>query len=86
MPKILDLLVKSFLVFLPFSVFASVFLSFKVGIPGINYVKELLLLAIAGAVGYAYFREKRWPSLDKVDYLILGYVGWMLLSTLVNGS
>lgn len=86
MPKILDLLVKSFLVFLPFSVFASVFLSFKVGIPGVNYVKELLLLAIAGVAGYAYFRDKKWPELDKVDYLILGYVAWMLLSTLVNGS
>lgn len=86
MPKILDLLVKSFLVFLPFSVFASVFLSFKVGIPGVNYVKELLLLAIAGVAGYAYFRDKKWPELDKVDYLILGYVVWMLLSTLVNGS
>lgn len=86
MQKLLDLLVKSFLVFLPFSVFASVFLSFKVGIPGVNYVKELLLLAIAGTVAYAYFRDKRWPSLDKVDYLIAGYVAWMLVSTLVNGS
>lgn len=47
MPKILDLLVKAFFVFLPFSVFLSVFFTHKLGIPGVNYVKELLLLGIA---------------------------------------
>lgn len=86
MPKILDLLTKTFLAFLPFSVFAAVFLSFKLGIPGVNYVKELLLLAIAGIVGYSYYRDRKWPTLDVIDYLIGGYVAWMLLSTVVNGG
>ncbi len=47
MPKILDFFVKAFLVLLPFSVFLSVFFSHKLGIPGMNYAKELLLLSIA---------------------------------------
>ncbi len=86
MSKILDLLAKSFLVFLPFSVFATVFLSFKLGIPGVNYLKEILLVAIAGAVGYSYYRDRKWPEFDKVDYLIAGYALWLVLSTLVNGA
>lgn len=62
MPKILDFLVKAFLVLLPFSVFLSVFFSHKLGVPGANSAKELLLLLIAGTVAFGYWKNRRFPE------------------------
>lgn len=86
MQKLLDRLTKAFLAFLPFSVLAAVFFSHEIGIPGVNYLKEALLLAIAATTAYAYYADRKLPKLDIADFLIGGYVAWMLLSTFANGS
>ena len=84
--KILSLLVKAFLSFLPWSVLFSVFFQFKLHVPGVSFLKEILLLAIAATAAWEYYRQKRRPDFDAFDYSIGAYVCWMLLSTLVNGG
>lgn len=84
MPRILDLLAKSLLAFLPFSVLFAVFFGHKLGIPGMNYVKEILLAGFCAAVAFAYWKNRVRPRFEALDYAIFGYFGWMLFASLVN--
>jgi hypothetical protein len=86
MPKYLSLLTKAFLVFLPWSVLFSVFFQHKLGVPGASFVKELLLLGIAGTIAYSYFRQRKLPKFDLLDALVGAYVAWLVVATLANGS
>lgn len=62
MSRVLDLLAKSLLAILPFSVFIAVFFTHRIGIPGTNYLKELLLVAFAGLVAFSYWKYRVRPK------------------------
>lgn len=76
--KFLDALTKAFLIFLPWSTITSVFLVYKLHIPGGNFLKEILLLWIVIIIGILFY--KKWKITDKcpiewskLDTLILAY-------------
>lgn len=81
--SIFDLAIQFLLIFLPFSSFVSVFLTYKIGIPGGNFIKEIIL-AIAGislvyTYTQSYFTSKIYRfKLTKIDYLILFYIVLMI--------
>lgn len=53
-----DRIFRLFIILLPWSVLASVFLGTRLGIPGVSYFKEIFLIALAGIIAYEYFKKK----------------------------
>jgi len=91
-----DRIFRVFLVLLPWSVLGSVFLGNKLGIPGINFFKEIFLVLLILVLAWDYWKTslnpslsggRRWvlPKLDILDYLIGSYIGYLVVITLVNG-
>ncbi len=42
--SIFDIAIRFLLIFIPFSSFVSVFLTYRLGIPGASFIKEIALL------------------------------------------
>jgi len=91
-----DRIFRVFLVLLPWSVLGSVFLGNKLGIPGINFFKEIFLVLLILVLAWDYWKTslnpslsggRRWvlPKLDILDYLIGSYIGYLVVITMVNG-
>ena len=80
-----DRIFRVFLILLPWSVLGSVFLGNKLGIPGINFFKEIFLVLLVLVLAWDYFKKKTFPKLDILDYLIGSYIGYLVVITLVNG-
>lgn len=84
--SIFDFAIQFLLIFLPFSSFVSVFLTYWIGVPGANFIKEIVLI-IAGIVLvsiyiHSYLTDKRYILLlTKIDYLILFYIISMIVIT-----
>ncbi len=84
--SIFDIAIRFFLVFIPFSSFVSVFLKYKMGIPGAIYIKEIILFIAVLAILYtyiqSYFGNKKFIlKFTKIDYLILIYIAVMVIIT-----
>lgn len=77
-------LFKTLLITLPFHVLLSVFLQFKVGIPGISIYKEVLLGLLGLSLIYEFIRAKVRPKFDTLDFLIFGYIGYLVLISLLD--
>ncbi len=81
-----DRIFRLLLVILPFHVLLSVFLEYKVDIPGVALYKEVALVALFGLYGWAIFQKKiSIPVLDRLDYLMIAYVVWMVGVTVFQG-
>lgn len=85
--SIFDIAIRSFLIFIPFSSFLSVFLKYKMGISGAAYIKEIILLiaGIALVITYiwSYFGNKKFIlKFTKIDYLIFLYIIVMIVITI----
>ena len=85
--SVFDLAIQFLLVFLPFSSFISVFLTYRLGIPGTSFIKEIALLVAGLALVYSYsrsyFTDKRYIlRLTRIDYLIIAYIVSMVIVTL----
>lgn len=85
--SIFDFAIQFLLIFLPFSSFVSVFLTYRIGVPGANFIKEIILI-IAGIslvhiYVHSYLTDKRYKlQFTKIDYLILIYIILMIGITL----
>lgn len=84
--SIFDFAVRFLLVFLPFSSFVSVFLTYKLGIPGTSFIKEIALSIAIFALLYTYVRSYFWNkkyriTFTYIDYMIFWYIFLMLLVT-----
>ncbi|MDD4151010.1 MAG: O-antigen ligase family protein [Candidatus Gracilibacteria bacterium] len=77
-----DRLTKIFIVFLPFYVLFKVFFEFKLGIPYLSFVKELFIVILLGIMSYEFYKQKKLPKFDKLDYLIFAYILYLSLATL----
>lgn len=80
----MDLITKALLVFLPFNVVVSVFVQYKLGIPAISYLKEAIVLSLGMLLVFWFYREKKLPKLDFIDYSILAYIAILILITIFN--
>ncbi|MDD2891450.1 MAG: O-antigen ligase family protein [Candidatus Gracilibacteria bacterium] len=80
-----DRIFRIFLILLPWSVLASVFLGSKLAIPGVNFFKEIFLGTLIIVLVLDFWKRKIFPKLDILDYLIGSYIGYLVIVTLVNG-
>ncbi len=85
--SIFDFAIRFLLVFLPFSSFLSVFLTYRLGIPGSSFIKEIILIISVLALAYTYLRsymtdKKYILKLTRIDYLILAYIAVMIIITI----
>jgi hypothetical protein len=85
--SVFDLAIQFLLVFLPFSSFLSVFLTYRLGIPGTSFIKEIALLVAGLALLYSYVQsyltdKKYIIKLTRIDYLITTYIISMVVVTL----
>ncbi len=85
--NIFDKLIQAFLIFIPWSAFVWVFLVYKIGIPGANFFKEILLLAIIGLLLFLLYNKwkqtKQNPlRLTYLDAVILMYFIVMSIITI----
>ena len=80
-----DRLFRIFLAILPWSVLFTVFFGSKLGIPGVNYFKEIFLVALAGILLWDMFKTRKLPKFDFLDYSIVAYIVYLVVITLANG-
>lgn len=80
-----DRIFRIFLIILPWSVLGTVFLGSKLGIPGLNFFKEIFLILLGGILVWDFYQKKTFPKFDIFDFLIAGYIGYLIIITLVNG-
>ncbi|MBC7503394.1 O-antigen ligase family protein [Candidatus Gracilibacteria bacterium] len=86
---IFDFAIRFLLIFLPFSSFVSVFLTYQIGIQGASFIKELALIIAATALVYTYLMsylgDRRYLlKLTIIDYLIIAYMAIMVSITLTT--
>ncbi len=86
---IFDILIRFFIVFIPFFSFISVFLTYRLGIPGASFIKEIILALAGIALVYTYTRSYFWNKkyilkLTKIDYLIFIYIAVMVGATIFS--
>lgn len=85
--SIFDIAIRFLLIFLPFSSFLSVFLTYRFGIPGASFIKEFALiiagLALVHSYAASYLTNKKYIlKLTRIDYLILIYIIVMTIITI----
>ncbi len=80
-----DRIFRIFLSILPWSVLFSVFFGSKLAIPGVNYFKEIFLILLLATLAWDYFKQKKFPKFDLLDYLIVAYMGYLVVITLMSG-
>lgn len=80
-----DRIFRILLAILPWSVLGTVFLGSKLGIPGISFFKEIFLALLILILAWDFFKKKALPKFDMLDYLIVAYMGYLVIITLVNG-
>ncbi|MBS9775192.1 O-antigen ligase family protein [Candidatus Gracilibacteria bacterium] len=74
------------LAIMPVYVISSLFLTNIIGIPGAGFfLKEFLLVVLFGSLVWEYWKAKKLPKFDKLDYLIFAFIGYGIIITLVNG-
>ena len=86
---IFDFAIRFLLIFLPFSSFVSVFLTYQVGIVWASFIKELALVIAAVALVYTYLMSYIWDKryllrLTILDYIIILYIIIMVGITLAT--
>lgn len=70
---------------LPFHVFVTVFLQYKLGFPSmISAYKEILVLILFCTVGLHFYQKREWPKFDTIDFFAFGYMGILLLVSIFN--
>ncbi len=77
-----DKLTRIFIIFLPFYVLFKVFFEFKLGIPYLSMLKELFVIVLLILMIYEFYKQKKFPKLDLLDYLVIGYFVYLSFVTL----
>ncbi len=81
-----DKITKIFIVFLPFYVLFKVFVEFKLGVPYVSMIKELFIVVLLWLLIYEFYKQKKIPKFDLLDYLIFGYFAYLTIVTLFAPS
>jgi len=75
---------KFFLIILPFHVVISVFLQYKLWIPGAWLYKEFLVFLLWILLVFEFYKLDKKPEFDKLDYLIFAYFWYLILISLIK--
>jgi hypothetical protein len=83
--NIFTILTKAAVIILPFYVFLSVFLTNIIWIPKAGFfIKELLIVMIFFSLIYEFFKAKKLPNFELLDYLVFFYIIYWVWITLYN--
>ncbi len=85
--KIFDWCLRFLVIFLPWSTLISVFLTYKIGIPKANFLKEIILVILFVSCFFLVIgkwkRTKKFPlHFGWIDGLIGAYIAWMIAITI----
>jgi hypothetical protein len=61
-------------------------MEYKVGISQFTLYKEILLAIMMGIIGYAWYKKRIQIQLNRLDFLIFAYIGWLVIVTLFYPS
>lgn len=86
MKNIFEKIFKILIIILPFHVLISVFFQYKIWIWGFSIYKEILILILLFSLAYEYFKLKIKPKFDKLDYLIFGYIWYLIFISILNNT
>jgi hypothetical protein len=77
---IFDLSIRALLILLPFSAFVTVFLTYRVGIHGISFIKEgLIAIALISLIVHMIRDRSYVVRLTRLDLVILFYIVVMVI-------
>lgn len=78
-------LVQFLIIALPFYVLFAVFFSTQLGLPKAwFFVKELVIVLLFFSLIYEFVKNKKFPKLDLLDYLVFSYILYGVLITFYN--
>jgi len=84
--NLFTLITIALVILMPFYVILKVFFEYQLGMSYMWVLfKEWLILLLWFAFVYEFYKAKKWPQLELLDYLILAYFFYGVLITLVNG-
>ncbi len=83
--NLFTLITKFLIIILPFYVIISLFLGqvLKISFAWF-FLKELLLVLLFFSLAFEYFKDKKLPKLDCLDYLIFAYILYWIFITFFN--
>ena len=79
-----DKISRVFLVILPFNVILSVFFQFKLWLWFASLYKEILVIILFWMLVFEYYKIKKIPKFDFIDYSIFWYIAYLTIISLVN--
>lgn len=83
--NLFTILTKFGVIILPFYVFFTVFLGYITWFDKVwFFLKEWLLVAIFFSLIYEFFKAKKLPKLDILDYLVFSYIAYWIWITIYN--
>lgn len=75
---------KFLIIILPFNVILTVFLDYKLWIRWIWIYKEILLLTLWAYLAVVYFKNKKIPKFDFIDYSIIWYITYLIFISVID--
>lgn len=83
--NLFTLLTKFLVIILPFYVILQVFFKYKVWISNFwFFIKEFVIILLIICLIYEFFKKRKFPKLDIIDYLIFSYIWYWVIITLIN--
>jgi hypothetical protein len=83
--NLFTILTQLLVVILPFYVFLSIFLAKISAFPNFGFfLKEWILVLIFLALVYEYWKARKFPKLDILDYLVIFFMVYWVWITLIN--
>lgn len=78
-------LTRFVVIIMPFYVILKVFFEHKLGVSNFwFFIKELVIVLLIFSLIYEFIKEKKFPKLDIIDYLIFCYIWYWIIITFVN--
>lgn len=76
---------KFIVIILPFYVLIQVFFKYKLGIPNFwFFIKEFIIILLIICLIYEFYKKRKFPQFDLIDYLIFSYIWYWVIITLIN--
>jgi len=83
--NIFTILTKCLVIILPFYVLIKVFFEHKLGIPKFGFfIKEFIIVLLFLSMIYEFYKVKKLPKFELLDYLIFAYFWYWIFITLFN--
>lgn len=83
--NLFTIITQILIILLPFYVFLSVFFTNIVWIPSFwFFIKEFLLVILFFSLCFLFYKNKKLPQLDILDYLVFFYIFYWIIITFIN--